>query len=91
MLHGTHYIGEDILAHFEVGETWTKVFGPFFVYLNSTPDVSKAHNLWIDTKKQVLIHFQQTMFNVSKTRPPLLCLLKTLNADLLVNFVLGSS
>ncbi|BFG27459.1 hypothetical protein CerSpe_137330 [Prunus speciosa] len=58
MLHGTHYIGEDILAHFEVGETWTKVFGPFFVYLNSTPDVSKAHNLWIDAKKQRL--FEET-------------------------------
>ncbi|TQD78570.1 hypothetical protein C1H46_035808 [Malus baccata] len=55
MLHGTHYIGEDILAHFEEGETWTKVFGPFFVYLNSTPDVSKAHDLWIDAKKQRLI------------------------------------
>lgn len=55
MLHGTHYIGEDILAHFEEGETWTKVFGPFFVYLNSTPDVSKAHDLWIDAKKQVAI------------------------------------
>lgn len=53
MLQGTHYIGEDILAHFEEGETWTKVFGPFFVYLNSTPDVSNAHNLWIDAKKQV--------------------------------------
>ncbi|VVA21570.1 PREDICTED: probable rhamnogalacturonate lyase [Prunus dulcis] len=58
MLHGTHYIGEDILAHFEEGETWTKVFGPFFVYLNSTPDVSKAHNLWIDAKKQRL--FEET-------------------------------
>ncbi|CAN6690149.1 unnamed protein product [Malus baccata var. baccata] len=55
MLHGTHYIGEDILAHFEEGETWTKVFGPFFVYLNSTPDVSKAHDLWIDAKKHRLI------------------------------------
>lgn len=53
MLHGTHYIGDDIVAHFEQGEAWGKVFGPFFVYLNSTPDASKAHNLWIDAKKQV--------------------------------------
>nr|XP_017237060.1 PREDICTED: probable rhamnogalacturonate lyase B isoform X2 [Daucus carota subsp. sativus] len=52
MFHGTHYIGNDILAHFEEGETWRKVFGPFFVYLNSTPNVSKAYNLWSDAKKQ---------------------------------------
>ncbi|XP_044460522.1 probable rhamnogalacturonate lyase B [Mangifera indica] len=55
MFHGTHYIGDDILAHFQEGETWRKVFGPIFVYLNSTPDVSNAHNLWIDAKKQRLL------------------------------------
>ncbi|XP_031262360.1 probable rhamnogalacturonate lyase B [Pistacia vera] len=55
MFHGTHYIGDDILAHFKEGETWRKVFGPFFVYLNSTPDASNAHNLWVDAKKQRLL------------------------------------
>ncbi|KAK1375118.1 Rhamnogalacturonan endolyase [Heracleum sosnowskyi] len=54
MFHGTHYIGDDISAHFEEGETWRKVLGPFFVYLNSTPSVSKAYNLWSDAKKQRL-------------------------------------
>lgn len=53
MLHGTHYIGQDILAHFGEGETWRKVFGPFFVYLNSTTDISNAHTLWADAKQQV--------------------------------------
>ncbi|RVW46020.1 hypothetical protein CK203_068593 [Vitis vinifera] len=28
MFHGTHYIGEDIMAHFKDGETWRKVFAP---------------------------------------------------------------
>lgn len=55
MFQGTHYIGLDMVAHFEEGETWKKVFGPVFVYLNSTPNASKAHNLWTDAKKQVLI------------------------------------
>ncbi|WJZ95866.1 hypothetical protein VitviT2T_014605 [Vitis vinifera] len=55
MFHGTHYIGEDIMAHFKDGETWRKVFGPFFVYLNSTPNISNAHNLWLDAKKQRLL------------------------------------
>ncbi|XP_073314087.1 uncharacterized protein [Primulina huaijiensis] len=55
MIHGSHYIGNDMIAHFEEGETWRKVFGPFFVYLNTTTDVSKAYNLWLDAKKQRLM------------------------------------
>lgn len=62
MFHGTHYIGDDILAHFQEGETWRKVFGPIFVYLNSTPDVSNAHNLWIDAKKQVQFDFYLNIY-----------------------------
>lgn len=53
MFHGTHYIGDEILAHFQEGEEWRKTFGPFFVYLNSTNNVSNAYNLWEDDKKQV--------------------------------------
>ncbi|XP_021597858.1 probable rhamnogalacturonate lyase B [Manihot esculenta] len=55
MFHGTHYIGDEILAHFQEGEEWRKTFGPFFVYLNSTNNVSNAYNLWEDAKKQRLL------------------------------------
>eukprot|EP00268_Persea_americana_P014947 TRINITY_DN16763_c0_g1_i7.p1 TRINITY_DN16763_c0_g1~~TRINITY_DN16763_c0_g1_i7.p1 ORF type:complete len:122 (-),score=17.76 TRINITY_DN16763_c0_g1_i7:422-787(-) len=55
MFHGTHYIGDDIVANFREGEAWRKVFGPVFIYLNSTPSVSKAHHLWIDAKRQRLV------------------------------------
>ncbi|KAF6168206.1 hypothetical protein GIB67_011591 [Kingdonia uniflora] len=55
MFHGTHYIGNDIVAHFSEGETWRKVFGPIFVYLNSTQKISNAHDLWLDAKKQRLL------------------------------------
>ncbi|KAL0407254.1 UNVERIFIED_CONTAM: hypothetical protein Slati_4039300 [Sesamum latifolium] len=55
MFHGSHYIGNDMVAHFEEGETWRKVFGPFFVYLNATTDASRAHNLWLHAKKQRLM------------------------------------
>lgn len=55
MFQGTHYLGLDMVAQFEEGETWKKVFGPVFIYLNSTPDATKAQNLWTDAKKQVLI------------------------------------
>ncbi|KAG7033955.1 rhiE, partial [Cucurbita argyrosperma subsp. argyrosperma] len=55
MFHGTHYIGEDIITHIKEGEAWRKVFGPVLVYLNSTSDVSEAHNLWIDAKEQRML------------------------------------
>ncbi|XP_042065102.1 probable rhamnogalacturonate lyase B isoform X2 [Salvia splendens] len=55
MLHGSHYIGNDMVAHFEQGEVWRKVFGPFFVYLNATKDVSQSYNLWTDAKKQTVM------------------------------------
>ncbi|XP_057794981.1 probable rhamnogalacturonate lyase B [Salvia miltiorrhiza] len=54
MFHGSHYIGDDMVAHFEQGEVWRKVLGPFFVYLNTTKDVSQSYNLWTDAKKQRL-------------------------------------
>ncbi|KAH6831608.1 hypothetical protein C2S53_010583 [Perilla frutescens var. hirtella] len=54
MFHGSHYIGNDMVAHFEEGEEWRKVLGPFFVYLNTTTDISQAHNLWKDAKQQRL-------------------------------------
>ncbi|KAJ7967711.1 Rhamnogalacturonate lyase [Quillaja saponaria] len=63
MFHGTHYIGNDILAHFGEGETWRKVFGPFFVYLNSTPNVSNASNLWSDAKRQRLLEESAWPYN----------------------------
>lgn len=53
MFHGTHYIGEDIVASFIEEEAWRKVLGPIFIYLNSTSTLSDVHNLWIDAKKQV--------------------------------------
>ncbi|KAJ8761828.1 hypothetical protein K2173_004677 [Erythroxylum novogranatense] len=55
MFHGTHYIGDDIVAQFQPGEEWRKVFGPIFVYLNSTPYVSEANKLWSDAKKRRLL------------------------------------
>lgn len=62
MFHGTHYIGDDIVAHFSEGEAWRKVFGPIFIYLNSTPSVSNAHGFWIDEKRQVTIYYPTTIF-----------------------------
>lgn len=52
-----HYTGEDLVPKFSEGEAWKKVFGPVFVYLNSSID---DHNdplwLWQDAKSQVLLY-----------------------------------
>ncbi|XP_077220129.1 uncharacterized protein LOC143854179 isoform X2 [Tasmannia lanceolata] len=63
MLHGLHYIGEDIVASFQEGEAWRKVFGPFFIYLNSTPNASNAHGLWTDAKRQRLVEEKTWPYN----------------------------
>ncbi|XP_019232851.1 PREDICTED: probable rhamnogalacturonate lyase B [Nicotiana attenuata] len=50
----THYAGEDLAIKFQHGESWKKVVGPVFVYLNS--DASAKENpsvLWNDAKKRM--------------------------------------
>ncbi|KAJ0966186.1 hypothetical protein J5N97_027324 [Dioscorea zingiberensis] len=54
MFHGTHFIGDAIVAAFDNGEAWRKVYGPVLIYLNSTQTTSNAFDLWIDAKKQRL-------------------------------------
>lgn len=53
MFVSTHYGGLDLVLNFKSGEPWKKVFGPVFIYLNSTSDNNKAVSLWDDAKEQV--------------------------------------
>lgn len=56
MFVSTHYGGEDLVIKFGKGEAWKKVFGPVFIYLNSTSDGTNAASLlWGDAKTQVII------------------------------------
>lgn len=57
MFMSTHYIGVPQDATFTHGETWKKVFGPVFIYLNSVSDKSNVYSLWNDAKQQVYIFF----------------------------------
>ncbi|XP_027077179.2 uncharacterized protein [Coffea arabica] len=55
MFVSTHYAGDELALQFASGETWKKVFGPVFVYLNS--DVKAKENpslLWQDAKQRML-------------------------------------
>ena len=46
---GPHYVGRDMVIQFEEGESWKKVLGPVFIYLNSG-DPSRKRDLWEDAK-----------------------------------------
>ncbi len=45
MLHGAHYGGGTL--SFSQNESWTKVYGPFMLYVNTDSD---AEALWEDAK-----------------------------------------
>ncbi|KAK9067819.1 hypothetical protein SSX86_011930 [Deinandra increscens subsp. villosa] len=50
----THYGGSDMVIKFGERESWKKVFGPIFIYLNSvTTDNEDPHTLWDDAKNQM--------------------------------------
>ncbi|XP_039132469.1 probable rhamnogalacturonate lyase B isoform X2 [Dioscorea cayenensis subsp. rotundata] len=51
MFVSNHYAGEGLNLNFGNGEYWKKVFGPVFVYLNSSPSkFSTKKTLWNDAK-----------------------------------------
>ncbi|KAI4328110.1 hypothetical protein L6164_020494 [Bauhinia variegata] len=57
MFVSTHYAGKEVTMAFEQGETYKKVFGPIFVYLNSASNknnsVPASQPLWRDAVQQM--------------------------------------
>ncbi|KAJ4701498.1 Rhamnogalacturonate lyase family protein [Melia azedarach] len=53
-----HYSGEDLVPKFSAGEAWKKVFGPVFVYCNSTSDGDDPLSLWQDAKQQTITEIE---------------------------------
>ncbi|XP_060673019.1 probable rhamnogalacturonate lyase B isoform X1 [Ziziphus jujuba] len=59
MFVSTHYAGEDVYLKFRDGESWKKVFGPIFIYVNSVPQGDDATlSLWEDAKTQMMTEVQ---------------------------------
>ncbi|XP_028802803.1 probable rhamnogalacturonate lyase B [Neltuma alba] len=52
MFVSTHYAGTSVSINFEKGETYKKVFGPVFVYLNSASRNNNIDTLWSDAVRQ---------------------------------------
>lgn len=57
MFVSTHYAGKEVTMAFGEGETYKKVFGPVFVYLNSVPNKSQFRSLWSDAVEQVYTYY----------------------------------
>ncbi|KAH9317536.1 hypothetical protein KI387_019305, partial [Taxus chinensis] len=51
IFHSAHYIGDNS-CQFRNGEAWRKVFGPFYVHLNSSVECTDPFLLWEDAKQQ---------------------------------------
>ncbi|AET03356.2 probable rhamnogalacturonate lyase B isoform X1 [Medicago truncatula] len=52
MFVSPHYAGKDVTMEFEEGETYKKVFGPIFVYLNTASSENDNATLWSDAVQQ---------------------------------------
>lgn len=53
MFHSAHYAGIDLCPSFGEGESWKKVLGPVFIFLNSAPTATPASSLWQNAQAQV--------------------------------------
>ncbi|KAL6297194.1 hypothetical protein ACE6H2_005336 [Prunus campanulata] len=53
-----HYAGQDLVPKFRGGEPWKKVFGPVFIYLNSSAIKDDPFWLWEDAKIQMMTEVQ---------------------------------
>lgn len=53
-----HYAGDPLVPKFDDGEPWKKVFGPVFIYCNSSPSEGDWHWLWENAKQQMMVEAQ---------------------------------
>lgn len=58
MFHSAHYAGDELCPKFRSGEAWKKVFGPVFIYLNSSLRGTHPFSLWQDAKSQMIKEVQ---------------------------------
>ncbi|XP_020242828.1 probable rhamnogalacturonate lyase B isoform X2 [Asparagus officinalis] len=64
-----HYSGADLVPKFRGGEYWKKVFGPVFMYLNSSWIFTDPQLLWEDAKIQIEVDSWPYNFPLSEDYP----------------------
>ncbi|KAL5063332.1 hypothetical protein RYX36_025069 [Vicia faba] len=68
MFVSTHYAGKEVTMAFEEGETYKKVFGPVFVYLNTDSSQNDNSTLWSDAVKQLSKQVQSWPYDFAKSQ-----------------------
>ncbi|XP_057421613.1 uncharacterized protein LOC130715523 isoform X2 [Lotus japonicus] len=70
MFVSTHYAGKEVTMAFQEGETYKKVFGPVFVYLNSASidDDDDTLSLWSDANQQLSIEVQSWPYDFPQSQ-----------------------
>ncbi|KAH0448837.1 hypothetical protein IEQ34_022637 [Dendrobium chrysotoxum] len=58
MFFSAHYSGDNLVPKFRNGESRKKVFGPLFMYLNSTWEETDPHILWEDANLHLRIEVE---------------------------------
>ncbi|XP_004509710.1 uncharacterized protein [Cicer arietinum] len=68
MFVSTHYAGKEVTMAFEEGETYKKVFGPVFIYLNSASSDDSKQSLWSDAVLQRSQEVQNWPYNFPRSQ-----------------------
>ncbi|CAK8561778.1 unnamed protein product [Lathyrus sativus] len=68
MFVSTHYAGKEVTMAFKEGETYKKVFGPVFVYLNTDSSKNGNSNLWSDAVQQLSKQVQSWPYDFPQSK-----------------------
>ncbi|XP_058775167.1 uncharacterized protein LOC131649423 isoform X2 [Vicia villosa] len=68
MFVSTHYAGKEVTMAFEEGETYKKVFGPVFVYLNTDSSANDNSTLWSDAVQQLSTQVQSWPYDFPQSQ-----------------------
>ncbi|XP_057418464.1 uncharacterized protein LOC130712662 [Lotus japonicus] len=62
-----HYAGKEVAMAFQEGEPFNKVYGPFFVYLNSVPNGHDSQALWTNAAQQLSAEINSWPYDFPKS------------------------
>ncbi|KAI5419354.1 probable rhamnogalacturonate lyase B [Lathyrus oleraceus] len=68
MFVSTHYAGKEVTMAFEDGESYKKVFGPVFVYLNTDSSENDNSTLWSDAVQQLSKEVQSWPYDFPQSK-----------------------
>ncbi|KAK7361044.1 hypothetical protein VNO77_03070 [Canavalia gladiata] len=68
MFVSTHYGGKEVSMVFEEGETYKKVFGPVFAYVNSAKGLNGTLSLWSDAVQQRTKEVKSWPYNFPRSK-----------------------